>query len=122
MQPITMTLPLRGEWMTPNTPGSRVPSHGTDLFGARYAYDFIQVDWTRRGLPAYRGSLARYLFRGVAVEDYYCWDAPVYAPCDGGVWWRRMVGWSGLGRICAQMCAMRTEMRRGLIHAAMMCA
>lgn len=20
---------------------------------------------------------------GVAVEDYYCWDAPVYAPCDG---------------------------------------
>lgn len=85
MQPITMTLPLRGEWMTPNTPGSRVPSHGTDLFGARYAYDFIQVDWTRRGLPAYRGSLARYLFRGVAVEDYYCWDAPVYAPCDGVV-------------------------------------
>lgn len=64
MQPITMTLPLRGEWMTPNTPGSRVPSHGTDLFGARYAYDFIQVDWTRSGLPAYRGSLARYLFRG----------------------------------------------------------
>lgn len=71
--------------MTPNTPGSRVPSHGTDLFGARYAYNFIQVDWTRSGLPAYRGSLARYLFRGVAVEDYYCWDAPVYAPCDGVV-------------------------------------
>ena len=22
---------------------------------------------------------------GIAVEDYYCWDAPVYAPCDGGV-------------------------------------
>lgn len=85
MQPITMTLPLRGEWMTPNTPGSRVPSHGTDLFGARYAYDFIQVDWTRRGLPAYRGSLARYLFRGVAAEDYYCWEASVYAPCDGVV-------------------------------------
>lgn len=83
MQPITMTLPLRGEWMAPNTPGSRVPSHGTDLFGARYAYDFVQVDWTRSGLPAYRGSLARYLFRGVAVEDYYCWDEPVYAPCDG---------------------------------------
>lgn len=20
---------------------------------------------------------------GIAVEDYYCWDAPVYAPCDG---------------------------------------
>lgn len=22
---------------------------------------------------------------GIAVEDYYCWDAPVYAPCDGVV-------------------------------------
>lgn len=85
MRVVTMTLPLRGEWMTPNTPGSRVPSHGTDRFGARYAYDFIQVDWTRRGLPAYRGSLARYLLRGMPVEDYYCWDAPVYAPCDGVV-------------------------------------
>lgn len=20
---------------------------------------------------------------GIAVEDYYCWDEPVYAPCDG---------------------------------------
>ena len=25
----------------PNTPGTRVPSHGTNRFGTRYAYDFL---------------------------------------------------------------------------------
>ena len=29
--------PLGGEWLAPNTPGSKIPSHGTNRFGARYA-------------------------------------------------------------------------------------
>jgi hypothetical protein len=32
--------PLRGEWMSPTTPIKRIPSHGTDQLGQRYAYDF----------------------------------------------------------------------------------
>ncbi len=36
--------PLRGDWIAPNTPGHRVPSHGTDIFGQTYAYDFLKVD------------------------------------------------------------------------------
>ena len=38
--------PLRGEWRAVNTPAERVPSHGTDYFGQRYAYDFMRFDAT----------------------------------------------------------------------------
>ena len=42
---LVLEFPLRGEWMAPNTPGKKIPSHGTDQLGQRYAYDFWQVDW-----------------------------------------------------------------------------
>ncbi len=57
-KPILAGMPLRGDWLCPNTPGSKVPSHGTNRLGTRYAYDFVQADWTRRGWPAYRGGLS----------------------------------------------------------------
>lgn len=60
--PIIVGFPLRGEWLSPNTPGSKIPSHGTNQLGTRYAYDFIQVDWNRTGNPAYCVSLIQYLF------------------------------------------------------------
>lgn len=83
--PILVDLPLRGEWVCPNTPGSKVPSHGTDRLGTRYAYDFIQTDDSRPGRPAYRGGLAHYLLRGLPLNAYYCYGQPVYAPADGRV-------------------------------------
>ena len=84
-EPIIVELPLRGEWLSPNTPGKRIPSHGTNQFGTRYAYDFIQVDWNRKGWPSYRVSVLQYLLFGASVKDYYCWGQIVYAPCDGVV-------------------------------------
>jgi len=84
-EPIIMEFPLRGEWVAPNTPGTKVPSHGTNKFGTRYAIDFIQVDWNRRGWPSYRSSLMKYLILGLSLDEYYCWGEPVYAPCDGRV-------------------------------------
>ena len=83
LEPIIVEFPLRGEWFSPNTPGTRIPSHGTNRLGTRYAYDFIQVDWDRRGLPAYRVSLVQYVLFGVPLNGYYCWGQNVYAPCDG---------------------------------------
>lgn len=83
--PIVLEFPLRGEWLSPNTPGTKIPSHGTNQLGTRYAYDFIQVDWDRTGLPAYRVSFPQYIFFGVPLEKYYCWGQEVYAPCDGVV-------------------------------------
>ena len=81
--PIIVEFPLRGEWLSPNTPGTKIPSHGTNRLGTRYAYDFIQVDWERKGWPAYRVSLAQYLLFGVSINEYYCWGQEIYAPCDG---------------------------------------
>lgn len=83
--PIVVGFPLRGEWLAPNTPGTKIPSHGTNQLGTRYAYDFIQVDWYRTGLPAYRVSLLQYILFGVPLKEYYCWGQEVYAPCDGVV-------------------------------------
>lgn len=83
--PIIVGFPLRGEWLSPNTPGTKIPSHGTNQLGTRYAYDFIQVDWKRHGLPAYRGSLVQYLLHGMPLKEYYCWGQDVYSPCDGTV-------------------------------------
>ena len=40
--------PLRGEWRAVHTPASRIPSHGTDMLGQRYAFDFMRLD---PGLP-----------------------------------------------------------------------
>ena len=50
--PIIVEFPLRGEWKAANSPGDKVPSHGTNKLATRYAYDFIQVDWNRPGKPA----------------------------------------------------------------------
>ena len=84
-EPIIVEFPLRGEWLSPNTPGTKIPSHGTNQLGTRYAYDFIQVDWERTGLPAYRVSFPQYLLFGGSLKQYYCWGQEIYAPCDGAV-------------------------------------
>ena len=59
--PVIIGFPLRGEWMAPNTPGKKIPSHGTDQLGERYAFDFLQVDWARTGGLFYHTSLLRIL-------------------------------------------------------------
>lgn len=80
---VVVDFPLRGEWMAPNTPGSRVPSHGTDALGSTFAYDFVQVDWNRPGKPSYKVPVAQYLAFGAKLTDYYAYGQTVYAPCDG---------------------------------------
>lgn len=81
--PVIVGFPLRGEWLSPNTPGTKIPSHGTNQLGTRYAYDFIQVDWSRAGNPAYGIRFMQYLLLGAQLSDYFCWGQEIYAPCDG---------------------------------------
>jgi hypothetical protein len=69
--PIVVEFPLRGEWMAPNTPGKQIPSHGTDQLAETYAYDFLQVDWSRNGHPFYDASVLEYLFHGVSLNRCY---------------------------------------------------
>jgi hypothetical protein len=75
--------PLRGEWRAINTPAERVPSHGTDYFGQRYAYDFSRLDG--EGTRFQPGSILRQLTLGVRASQFYCWDQPIHASFAGRV-------------------------------------
>ncbi len=86
IEPISVRFPLVGEWCAVNTPGHKIPSHGTDQFGLRYAYDFLQIDWgEEKGLKFYKTSTFKSLLLGVKLKDTYCWSQPIYAPFDGEV-------------------------------------
>jgi len=82
---LVVEFPLRGEWMSPTTPGKKIPSHGLDMLGQRYAYDFWQVDWKKHKHKFYDGSKWKYYFRGIPLEKCYCWGKDVFAPCDGKI-------------------------------------
>jgi len=41
---VKASFPFRGLWLVQNSPARRVPSHGSELFGERYAIDFVGVD------------------------------------------------------------------------------
>ncbi len=45
---IVLELPFTGSWLVQNSPAERVPSHGTDRLGSRYAIDFVAVDERHR--------------------------------------------------------------------------
>jgi hypothetical protein len=83
--PVVVDFPLRGEdWVAVNSPADRVPSHGTDMLGQRYAFDFIKVD-ERRRVHYHRAGLLRTLVLGVPTRECYAWGAPVHAMLDGEV-------------------------------------
>jgi hypothetical protein len=79
--PIIIEFPLRGEWDAVNTPAKRIPSHGVDLWGQRYAYDFLKM----RNKKFFDGSNFQYYLTGIKTEKCYCWNEPIYAPMDGEV-------------------------------------
>ncbi len=86
IDPISVSFPLKGEWCPVNTPGYKVPSHGTNQLGQRYAYDFLQIDWRKeKGYKFYKTSTFQSLVFGVALSDTYCWSQPIYAPFSGEV-------------------------------------
>ena len=80
---VSVAFPLRGEWTALRTPAERVPSHGTDYFGQRYAFDFARLLGPYR--KAYRKPIWQHLLGEVGVEDCYGWGEPVLAPFGGEV-------------------------------------
>ena len=83
--PIAVRFPLSGEWCAVNTPGHKVPSHGTNQLGQRYAYDFFQIDWNQDGYKFFKAPAIKSMLLGVKLEDTFCWSQPIYAPFDGEV-------------------------------------
>ena len=85
-EPIAVRFPLAGEWCAVNTPGFRVPSHGSDQLGQTYAFDFLQIDWsTDKGFKFFDKSLLTGLLLGIRLAESYCWSQPVYSPVQGEV-------------------------------------
>ncbi len=85
VKPIAVKFPLSGEWCAINTPGEKIPSHGTDWLGQTYAYDFLQIDWSKNGYKFYKTPVLTSLIFGTKLEDTYCWSQPIFAPFDGEI-------------------------------------
>lgn len=79
---VLLTLPFAGWWLVQNSPARRVPSHGADLLGERYAVDFVGVDERRRTAPVrdWRTFLA-----SEPPERFFAFGRPILAPVDGTV-------------------------------------
>lgn len=82
---ITINFPLRGEWTAEQTPAAKIPSHGVDIFGLTYAYDFVRIDWAREGFVVHRKSALQYYTVGVNVKDCLGYGEPIICPFDGKV-------------------------------------
>ncbi len=79
---VVLSLPFEGRWLARNSPARRVPSHGVDLLGERYAIDFIGVDDRRR--TADRRDW-RTVLSTEPVERFFAYGRLILAPADGTV-------------------------------------
>jgi Peptidase family M23 len=78
-----VAFPLRGEWSAAHSPATRIPSHGTDMLGQRYAFDLWRVDARKAGYhPA---PTVRMVLFGVPTSECYGWGETVHAAFDGEV-------------------------------------
>ena len=79
---VVLQLPFTGRWQVQMSPARRVPSHGTDLMGSRYAIDFVGVDEQHRlaAVTDWRTYLGT-----EPPERFASFGRPVLAPCAGEV-------------------------------------
>ncbi len=79
---VLLSLPFTGRWLVQNSPARRVPRHGTDLLGERYAIDFVGVD--HRGRAANRRDWHTAL--GTEPPGRFTgFGRPILAPADAVV-------------------------------------
>jgi hypothetical protein len=80
--PIVISLPFEGRWLARNSPARRVPSHGSDLLGERYAIDFVAVGEGRRTSVRHDW---RTLLASEPADRFVAFGRPILAPVDGVV-------------------------------------
>lgn len=80
--PVVLMLPFTGWWVVQNSPARRVPSHGSDLLGQRYAIDFVGVD--ERGRTAPIRDWRTFLVTE-PPERFFAFGRPILAPVAGVV-------------------------------------
>lgn len=81
-QEVELSLPFAGRWRVKNSPARRVPSHGSDLFGERYAIDFVAVDDRHRSAGTRDW---RTVFATEPPERFVAFGQPILAPGSGTV-------------------------------------
>lgn len=81
-QGVEVSLPFQGPWRVENSPAQRVPSHGTNLFGGRYAIDFVGVNKKHRtaNSRSWRTFLAT-----EPPEIFFAFGQPILAPARGTI-------------------------------------
>lgn len=80
--PVILTLPFEGRWLARNSPARRLPSHGTDLLGERYAIDFVGVDDAGRTAAARDWGT---FFGTEPAERFFAFGRSILAPAHGTV-------------------------------------
>jgi hypothetical protein len=88
--------PVSGEWVAINTPAERIPSHGTDFFGQRYAFDFVKLGAGGGSFSTI--SLWRQFLLFVPAESFLAWNEPVFSVFAGTVL-RAEDGWTDRRRV-----------------------
>lgn len=81
-EPVPLALPFSDRWLVQNSPARRVPSHGTDLLGERYAIDFVGVD-AHNQTSAVRDW--RTVLASEPPERFVAFGRAILAPIDGVV-------------------------------------
>ncbi len=76
------SLPFEGKWLVGYTPAKQIPSHGTNLFGTRYAIDFMAVNDQKKTAPSMSW---RTILATESPELFYSFGRPVLSPINGKV-------------------------------------
>ena len=78
---VELALPFTGRWLVQNSPASRIPSHGTELFGTSHAIDFVPVGPDGRRAPRTIASL----LGTERPESFTGFGRPILSPVAGEV-------------------------------------
>jgi Peptidase family M23 len=82
--PIVVRSPLQGEWFALQTPGHKIPSHGTDQLGQRFAFDFVHAD-DMKLMGDFWAGLRYWFAGGIPLSKCKGINAPILAPLSGKV-------------------------------------
>lgn len=74
-QKMNYFLPVAGEWRVFNGGVTKETSHSWGIPSQRFAYDLVKYGQNGRSFDG----------DGRRLEDYFCFDAPIFAPADGVV-------------------------------------
>lgn len=69
---IIIDAPLEGKWKFLRPPGHHP-----------FAFDFVKTDSKHK--KTHCKNWLSFLFKGISSKDYYCWEAPIFAPISGKV-------------------------------------